>query len=350
MSEEMLHLPEPTRRPGQATGASRENRANDATGAKRGTHSKQDTNGATRAARDTQAQPTATKAQWFEASRPHTWANAVAPVVAGTASAILWGGFDLFRAILALIVAVALIIGVNYANDYSDGIRGTDDNRTGPFRITASGLVEPAMVKRAAFISFGVAAAAGLLLALLSSWWLIPLGAVCILAAWWYTGGKKPYGYLGFGEIAVFVFFGLVAVLGTEFTQSGAISGTGVAMAVAIGSLSASVMLVNNIRDIPTDQEAGKRTLAVRLGDDLARRLFLSLQIVALAMTFAVASFYLPALLGLVAVPFLVKAIRPVLQGATGKDLIPVLGLTGRGMLVWAVANLVGALFGVIAF
>ena len=197
----------------------------------------------TRASQNTtQRYPGATPAQWLEGARPHTWANAFAPVLAGTAAAIAAGHGDVSRAVLAGIVAWALIIGVNYANDYSDGIRGTDDDRVGPLRLTGSGLVPPAMVKRAAFIAFGVAGVAGVILSLASSWWLILIGAACIAGAWFYTGGDNPYGYRGLGEVAVFVFFGLVAVLGTEFTQAGAMSWRGLAMAIAVGAMSLSLI------------------------------------------------------------------------------------------------------------
>lgn len=286
----------------------------------------------------------ATARDWLTGARPHTWANAVAPVLAGTAAAIHGGDASWWRALLALIVAMALIIGVNFANDYSDGIRGTDDDRTGPLRLTGSGLVPPARVKAAAFLSFGVAGAAGIVLSLASSWWLIIAGAVCILAAWFYTGGKNPYGYRGLGEVAVFIFFGLVAVLGTEFTQTGRVTWVGVALAVGIGSLSASVNLTNNLRDIPTDTVAGKTTLAVILGDRKTRVTYVGLLVVSVAMTLALAATGVAALIGLVAVPLLVVAALPVVQGATGKDLIPVLGTTGRAMLVWSIAMFVAML------
>lgn len=287
---------------------------------------------------------TATAADWLTGARPHTWANAVAPVLAGTGAAVWDGGASWWRAVLAGVVAMALIIGVNYANDYSDGIRGTDDDRTGPLRLTGSGLVPPAKVKAAAFLCFGVAGAAGIVLSLVSSWWLIIAGAVCILAAWFYTGGKNPYGYRGLGEVAVFIFFGLVAVLGTEYTQAGRISWVGLALAVGIGSLSASVNLTNNLRDIPTDAVAGKTTLAVILGDKGTRTLYVGLLVVSVVMTLVLAGAGVAALIGLIAVPLLIVAALPVVQGAQGKELIPVLGTTGRAMLVWTVAMFVAML------
>lgn len=286
---------------------------------------------------------TATAADWIEGARPHTWANAISPVFAGTAAAIIAGGASFPRLILALVVAWALIIGVNYANDYSDGIRGTDDDRSGPRRLTGSGLVPPDYVKYAAFACFGVAGVAGLVLSLMSAWWLIVLGALCIAGAWFYTGGKNPYGYRGLGEVAVFIFFGLVAVLGTEFTQSGAVSWRGLGMAIAIGAVSASVNLANNLRDIPTDAETGKITLAVRLGDRGTRILWIGLVAITTILTVVLGIGHVASLIGLVAVPLFVIAARPVINGAAGKNLIPVLGLTGRGMLVWATAMLLAA-------
>lgn len=287
----------------------------------------------------------ATAHDWLEGARPHTWANAFAPVVAGTGAAAALGGFHIGRALLALIVAWALIVGVNYANDYSDGIRGTDEDRTGPQRLTGGGLAKPQHVKFAAFACFGVAALAGIALSISAdAWWFILVGALCIAGAWFYTGGKNPYGYRGLGEVAVFIFFGLVAVLGTEYTQAGKVSWVGLALAVGIGSLSASVNLTNNLRDIPTDSVAGKTTLAVILGDRGTRILYVSLLVVSVVMTLALAGAGIAALIGLIAVPLLIVAALPVVQGATGKELIPVLGTTGRAMLVWAVAMFIAML------
>ncbi|QDZ43237.1 1,4-dihydroxy-2-naphthoate polyprenyltransferase [Corynebacterium sp. sy039] len=283
---------------------------------------------------------------WLIGARPHTWANAFAPVIVGSAVAAAYGGFNWVRALLAAVVAWALIIGVNYANDYSDGIRGTDEDRTGPLRLTASGVVAAQHVKYAAFFAFGVAAAAGIILSVLSAWWLILVGALCILGAWFYTGGKNPYGYRGLGEVAVFVFFGLVAVLGTVFTQLGRITWEGVACAVGVGAISAGVNLVNNLRDIPTDSQAGKITLAVRLGDARTRVLYYVL----LSTPFVVSCVLLLrtwwAALGLCALIFAVYAARPVVAGKTGRELIPVLGLTGRTMLVWALLTAVALCVG----
>ena len=285
----------------------------------------------------------ATAKDWWQAARPHTWFNAAAPVIVGTGAAAFEFWLSLPAALLALVVAMGLIIGVNYANDYSDGIRGTDDDRTGPTRLTASGLVRPEQVKLAAFISFGIAAVAGLILAIISAPWLILVGIVCILAAWFYTGGKNPYGYRGFGEVSVFIFFGLVAVLGTQYTQVGNISWVGVGCAVGVGAISAAINLANNIRDIPTDTEAGKRTLAVMLGDVRARRLFIALTLTPFVITVFIGAAYTPTLLALIALPLALGSILKVHRGATGKDLIPVLGANGRAMLVWAIV-LAGAL------
>lgn len=287
----------------------------------------------------------ATAAHWLEGARPRTWANAFAPVIAGSGVATFHGGFVWWKALLALVVAWALIIGVNYANDYSDGIKGTDEDRTGPLRLTGSGLARPGDVKRAAFLSFGVAGVAGLALSLTSAWWLVLIGVICVLGAWFYTGGSKPYGYMGLGEVAVFVFFGLVAVLGTEFTQTGALSWVGLAAAVGVGSISAGVNLANNIRDIPTDADTGKITLAVRLGDSGARKLYLALVSMPFVMTF-VLCFATPwALLGFIALPLVVTGARPILKEAMGRDLIPVIGATGRGMAFWALATAVALAF-----
>lgn len=280
----------------------------------------------------------ATRADWIEGARPHTWANAFAPVVAGTGAAASLGQAHLGRALLALIVAWALIIGVNFANDYSDGIRGTDDDRSGPQRLTGGGLAKPAHVKYAAFGCFAVAGIAGIILSLWAgAWWFILVGALCIAGAWFYTGGKNPYGYRGLGEVAVFIFFGLVAVLGTEFTQAGRISWTGLALAVGVGAMSSAVNLANNIRDIPSDAATGKITLAVTLGNERARRLFTVLLLLPVLLTIGIAFDSWLALLGLVYFPFALGAVRTVNRGAQGRELIPVLGMAGRAMLIWAV-------------
>ena len=279
---------------------------------------------------------------WWDAARPHTWFNAVAPVVVGTGAAAYEFIPSLPAALLALIVSMGLIVGVNYANDYSDGIRGTDDDRTGPTRLTGSGLAAPEQVKLAAFIAFGAAAVFGVILsAMAGAMWLVLVGALCIAAAWFYTGGDSPYGYSGFGEVSVFVFFGLVAVMGTEYTQSGMVSWEGFLCALAVGAISASVNLANNIRDIPTDAAAGKRTLAVRLGDDKARTLFTVLTLFPFFISVVLSMTTVSALAALVALPLAVASVQKVRGGASGAELIPVLGLNGKTMLLWAVVTAV---------
>jgi 1,4-dihydroxy-2-naphthoate polyprenyltransferase len=285
-------------------------------------------------------------AQWVEGARPRTLPNAIAPVVAGTGAAEWLNAACWWKALLALLVAVAMIIGVNYANDYSDGVRGTDDVRAGPLRLVGSRLAAPRSVLTAAVVSLSVAAVAGLVLAWFSTPWLIVVGALCIAGAWLYTGGSKPYGYLGLGEVAVFVFFGLVAVLGTQYTQALRIDWVGVALAVAMGSLSSAVLVANNLRDIPTDKESGKITLAVRLGDARTRLLYVGLLVVAFAQTFVLMLATPWCAVALVALPLAVRAAGPVRKGLGGKDLIPVLRDTGLTMLVWAVAVALALRFG----
>ena len=288
------------------------------------------------------ATQTATPRDWWEAARPHTWPNAFAPVIAGTGVAALYFQAHPGRAVLALLVAWALIIGVNYANDYSDGIRGTDDDRTGPTRLTGSGLAKPEHVKLAAFIAFGAAAVFGVVLsAMAGAMWLVIVGALCIAAAWFYTGGDSPYGYSGLGEVSVFIFFGLVAVMGTEYTQSGQVSWEGFLCALAIGAVSASVNLANNIRDIPTDAAAGKRTLAVRLGDDRSRTLFTVLTLFPFFISLVLSMTTVASLAALVALPLAMASVLKVRSGASGKELIPVLGMNGKTMLAWAVVTAV---------
>lgn len=288
----------------------------------------------------------ATLAQWVEGARPRTLPNAVAPVIAGTGAAAWLGDAVWWKALLALVVSLALIVGVNYANDYSDGIRGTDDVRAGPLRLVGSRLASPRAVATAAALSLGVGAAAGLALALVSQPWLIAVGAVCIAGAWLYTGGSKPYGYIGLGEIAVFVFFGLVAVLGTQFTQAQRVDWVGGALAVATGALSSAVLVANNLRDIPTDTDSGKITLAVRLGDRRTRLLFQVLVALAFVLTLVLMLATPWCAVGLVALPLAVRAATPVRSGLGGKDLIPVLRDTGLTMLVWSIAVAAALTFG----
>ncbi|WP_407441218.1 1,4-dihydroxy-2-naphthoate polyprenyltransferase [Rhodococcus sp. (in: high G+C Gram-positive bacteria)] len=288
----------------------------------------------------------ATAGHWIEGARPRTLPNAIAPVLAGTGAAAALGEAVWWKALLALVVALAFVIGVNFANDYSDGVRGTDDDRVGPVRLVGSGLVAPALVKRAAFACFGIGAVAGIALALTSAWWLIVVGALCIAGAWFYTGGRTPYGYNGLGEVAVFVFFGLVAVLGTQFVQAGRVDWTGLACAVAVGSFSSAVLVSNNLRDIPTDTVTGKRTLAVRLGDRRTRTLHLVLVTVPFVLSVALVAATPWAAAGLLAAPFAVRANAPVRSGASGLDLVPALRDSGLAMLVWAAATGLALAFG----
>jgi len=280
----------------------------------------------------------ATVAQWIEGARPRTLPNAVAPVIIGTGAAAWLDSAVWWKAALALVVSVSLIVGVNYANDYSDGIRGTDDERAGPLRLVGSKLAAPRAVLSAAVVSLAVGAGAGVALAVVSAPWLIAVGAACIAGAWLYTGGSRPYGYAGFGEVAVFVFFGLVAVLGTQYTQALRVDWVGAAAAVATGALSSAVLVANNLRDIPTDKPAGKITLAVRLGDAGTRVLYQSLLGLAAVMTVALMRATPWCALGFLAAPLALKAARPVRTGKGGRDLIPVLRDTGLTMLVWSVA------------
>jgi 1,4-dihydroxy-2-naphthoate octaprenyltransferase len=208
---------------------------------------------------------------WVAGARPRTLPAAVVSVAVGTAAAFSQSGVVWWRAAAALVVSLAVQIGTNYANDYSDGIRGTDDVRVGPVRLVASGLKPAPAVKRAAFLSFGVAAVAGLALALAVAWWLVLVGAACFAAGWFYTGGSKPYGYAGLGELAVFVFFGVVATAGSAFVHTGHVTLLALGASVPVGALATALLVVNNLRDIPTDTAAGKRTLAVRLGDGETR-------------------------------------------------------------------------------
>jgi 1,4-dihydroxy-2-naphthoate octaprenyltransferase len=288
----------------------------------------------------------ATFAQWVEGARPRTLPNAVAPVLAGTGAAAALDGAVWWKALLALVVSLALIVGVNYANDYSDGIRGTDDVRSGPLRLVGSRVASPRAVLTAALVSLSVGAAAGLALAIVSEPWLIAVGAACIAGAWLYTGGSTPYGYRGLGEVAVFVFFGLVAVLGTQYTQALRVDWVGLAAAVAVGCLSSAVLVANNLRDIPTDRETGKITLAVRLGDARTRLLYQVLVGVAFAMTFVLMVATPWCAVGLLAAPLAVRATGPVRRGLGGRELIPVLRDTGLTMLVWSVAVAVALTFG----
>ncbi len=289
----------------------------------------------------------ATTAEWVEGARPRTLPTAISPVLVGTGAALGAGAVAPGSALLALLVAVALVIGVNFANDYSDGIRGTDDERVGPQRLVGSRAADPATVKTAAFACFGIAAVAGLVLTAVSGqWWLLLVGALCIVGAWYYTGGSRPYGYAGLGEVAVLVFFGPVAVLGTMVTQAGRVDAAAVGAAVGAGLLTCAVLVANNLRDIPGDRVVGKRTLAVRLGDRGTRMLYLALVLVPFVVAVGAAFDRPGVLLALLALPAAVRPVRIVLGGAQGPALIPVLKDTGLLLLAWGVAVAVGLAFG----
>lgn len=264
----------------------------------------------------------------------------------GTGVAFAAGAAVWWKALLAIAVALALQVGVNYANDYSDGVRGTDEERVGPVRLTATRLAAPRRVLAAAWASFAAAAAAGLVLTATSSWWLLLVGAAAIVAAWFYTGGSSPYGYRALGEVSVFVFFGVVAVAGTVFVQAGSVPWQGWVAAVPVGLLSCSMLVINNIRDIPTDAVSGKRTLAVLLGDVRARWLFAACVVGAFvsALVTAVASW--PVLLVLLSAPAAARPYARVLRGQTGADLVLGLGETGRFQLLFGALYTVGLALG----
>ncbi len=277
-------------------------------------------------------------------ARPRTLPAAVAPILAGAASAAFEGDVDLLLTLFALMVALWLQIGVNYANDYSDGIRGTDEARTGPTRITASGLARPEHVKLAALLSFAIACIFGLaIVALTGQWWLVAVGAACVLAAWYYTGGKHPYGYLGLGEVFVFIFFGLVATVGTTYVSLLTAPWHAWAAGSAVGALACAVLVGNNLRDIPTDRETGKRTLAVRLGEGGTRVLYAALAALAVVsiVAFAAGTTWW-ALLALLGLGVLVGPLRLILGGATGRALIPVIQASGMAGIGVGLGLLVG--------
>jgi 1,4-dihydroxy-2-naphthoate octaprenyltransferase len=288
-------------------------------------------------------QPRAGLREWVEGARPRTLPVNIAPVIAGTGLAAYTHQAVLWKAVLALVVAMALQVGVNYANDYSDGIRGTDEHRVGPLRLVGSGLATPRSVKTAAFGAFAVAAAAGLVVAASTSWWLVLVGAAAIAAAWFYTGGSKPYGYRGFGEVGVFVFFGLVATVGTTYVQTRALTSESIWTGVATGALACAVLVANNLRDIPSDAEIDKRTLAVVLGDSRTRLLYyvlLAVGFVAFTVTAELTSWL--GLLAFVGVPLATRAAVVVGANATGPALIPVLRDTGLAELTAAIGLALG--------
>ncbi|MFF4197410.1 1,4-dihydroxy-2-naphthoate polyprenyltransferase [Nonomuraea sp. NPDC001831] len=285
----------------------------------------------------------ATPGQWIAGARPRTLPNAVVPVMVGTGVAIGDGGFVWWRAVLALLVALSLQIGVNYANDYSDGIRGTDDQRVGPMRLVGSRAATPRQVLTAALGCFAVAAVLGLVLVVVTrAWWILLVGVACIAAAWFYTGGKRPYGYRGLGELAVFVFFGVVPVMGTAYVQTEQLSWTAFLASIPVGLLSCSMLVVNNLRDVQTDGTSGKRTLAVVLGAERTRALYVLCQVVPFVVALAMIAVTPWAALAALAAPLAITPIRTVLGKAVGPALIAVLQQTGKLQMAYGLLFAVG--------
>ena len=278
--------------------------------------------------------PMTTREQWIAGARPKTLAAAIAPVLVGTAFA----GYNVraFHAFLALIVALALQIGVNYANDYSDGIKGTDSDRIGPLRLVGSGIATPESVRNAALISFAVAASAGLILAARTTWLLILIGALALVAAWTYTGGPKPYGYLALGEASVFIFFGLVATMGTYFVQVESLSREVFLGSIAMGAFACAILVLNNLRDREKDALVGKQTLAVILGDENTRNLYRWLIFSAYAVVAILSFSSLYFILVIASLPLASRLVRRVTGGAENRELIPLLAQTGRLQVIYA--------------
>ena len=283
---------------------------------------------------------------WIQGARPKTLPAAIAPVVVGAACAQLESSTqnNWLNAVFALVVSLALQVAVNYANDYSDGIRGTDKNRVGPLRLVGSGAKKPTEVKKATFLAFGVAAVFGFVLAATTTWWLLLVGVFCFLAGWFYTGGKHPYGYLGFGEVFVFIFFGVVATMGTTFVINEQLTLVSFLASVVVGCLACALLAVNNLRDIAGDQISNKKTLAVRIGESGARKFYISLFIVAGFAVILIALSYSAALITMLGLAAAVKPIKRVYAGATGADLIDVLVMTGRVQILVAISLSVGLL------
>ena len=288
---------------------------------------------------------------WINGARPRTLPAAIAPVLVGAACAranvsSATSSVDWLNIFYALLVSLSLQVAVNYANDYSDGVRGTDRQRVGPMRLVGSGSKSAKAVKLAAFIAFGVAALFGFVLALTTSWWLLLVGVACFAAGWFYTGGSKPYGYYGFGELFVFIFFGVVATTGTTFVAIETVSSVSLIASIAVGCLACALLVVNNLRDIPGDTESGKKTLAVRIGD-LRTRQFYYFLLFASAVAIVILSLNrLSSLLGLFGLISALPAIRKIQRGASGKDLIPVLGITGRTQMLTAILLSIGIVIG----
>ncbi|MBO0802590.1 MAG: 1,4-dihydroxy-2-naphthoate polyprenyltransferase [Nocardiopsaceae bacterium] len=286
----------------------------------------------------------ATGREWVAGARPRTLPAAVVPVMIGSGVAAGYGEFGWWRALLALVVALALQVGVNFANDYSDGIRGSDSagKRVGPARLVGSGVAAPRTVLAAAVGSFLVAGCAGLALAAVTSWWLVLLGACCVAGAWFYTGGSRPYGYAGLGEVAVFAFFGIAAVAGTALVQMRALSWLGLAASVPAGLLSCALLMINNLRDISSDRVSGKRTLAVRLGDARSRMAYAAFLLSPFVLAAILGVFRPLALLTVLALPLAIAPVRAVRGGSGGSALITALGQTGRLQLAFGIAFTVG--------
>ena len=280
--------------------------------------------------------------EWLAGTRPRTLPAAVVPVLIGSGVALGYGRFSWWRALLALVVALALQVGVNFANDYSDGIRGSDERRVGPVRLVAAGLAPPRQVLLAALGFFLAAGVAGLALAAVTSWWLLAVGAACIAAAWFYTGGPKPYGYSGLGEVFVFLCFGVVAVAGTAYVQMKTLTWLGLAASVPAGLLACALLMVNNLRDIGTDTVAGKRTLAVMLGDARSRTGYVLTLLVPFGIAALLAFFRPFTLLTVLALPLARLPVRSVRAGASGPALIRALGQTGRLQLAFGIAFTIG--------
>ncbi|HEX5303167.1 MAG TPA: 1,4-dihydroxy-2-naphthoate polyprenyltransferase [Streptosporangiaceae bacterium] len=280
--------------------------------------------------------------EWLAGTRPRTLPAAVVPVLIGSGVALGYGRFSAGRALLALAVALALQVGVNYANDYSDGVRGSDERRVGPVRLVAADLAPPRQVLAAALACFFVAGVAGLALAAMTSWWLLAVGAACIAAAWFYTGGPKPYGYNGLGEVFVFLCFGVVAVAGTAYVQMKAFSWLGLAASVPAGLLACALLMVNNLRDIRTDTVAGKRTLAVMLGDARSRMAYVLTLLVPFGVAALLAFFRPLTLIVALVLPLARPPVRAVRAGASGPALIKALGQTGRLQLAFGIVFTIG--------
>ena len=288
---------------------------------------------------------------WINGARPRTLPAAIAPVLVGAACAranvsSATSSVDWLNILYAMIVSLSLQIAVNYANDYSDGVRGTDRQRVGPMRLVGSGSKSAKAVKLAAFKAFGVAALFGFVLAATTSWWLLLVGVACFAAGWFYTGGSKPYGYSGFGELFVFIFFGVVATTGTTFVAIETILSVSLIASIAVGCLACALLVINNLRDIPGDTKSGKKTLAVRIGDLRTRQFFYFLLFAAAVAIVILSLNRLSSLLGLFGLISALPAIRKIQRGASGKDLIPVLGITGRTQMLTAILLSIGIVIG----